>query len=171
MGHLMLARIAVYVDREAICIQAKTRNNILFTNRGNMQSNVVPLHESRSEPDFPFEATSDIVVVEQVEEEASPGGIVLPGDYRKFPSGRVVAVGPGRTYACYMDAAGHTLTGYTVPTTIKVGDFVVMGKFQSGGEPIEIPNGKRYVMLRESDIGLRSKSGEFVKVRLAPARE
>ena len=136
-----------------------------------LAENVIPIKAIRSDADFPFEATSDIIVCEQVEEEASPGGIVLPGDYRKFPSGRVVAVGPGRTYACYLDASGNTLAGYTVPTSIKVGDFVVMGKFQSGGEPIEMPNGKRYVMLRESDIGLVSKSGQFVKVRLAPTRE
>ena len=116
---------------------------------------------------FPFDAVQDIVVVEQLQDDTSKGGIVLVGDDRKYPCGKVVAVGPGRTYAFYMDANGNTKAGHTVPCTVKVGDWVAFGRYNSGGEPIEIDD-KRYLMCREGDIGLVSKTGEPVRVRLAP---
>lgn len=127
-------------------------------------SNVVPLHQ---EEKFPIEAIEDIVIVEQLKEDVTSGGIVLPGDHAKFPSGRVVAVGPGRTYAFYMDAAGNTVAGKTIPTVLKVGDWVLFGRYNSGGEPIEL-DGKRYLMCRQGDIAGVSRSGEPLRVRLSP---
>lgn len=120
--------------------------------------------------DFPFEAVQDIVVVEQLKEEKSAGGILLVGADRKFPCGRVVAVGPGRTYAFYMDASGNTLAGQTVPCTVKVGDWVVFGKYNSGGEPIEV-DGRKFLMCREGDIGLKSRTGKPHRVKLAQPEE
>lgn len=115
---------------------------------------------------FPLQPVQDIVIVEQLEEDMSEGGIALVGDHRKFPCGRVVAVGPGRTYSFYMDAAGNTQAGHTVPCTLKVGDWVIFGKFNSGGEPISI-DGRKFLMCREGDIGAASRDGKPVKVRLA----
>lgn len=116
--------------------------------------------------DFPLEVFEDIVVIEQLEEETTAGGIVLTGGYKKYPSGRVVAVGPGRIYSFFMDATGNTVAGKHVPTTIKVGDYVVFGKYQSGGEPIEW-NGKKYILARAGDLAGKSKSGDMVRIRLA----
>lgn len=128
-----------------------------------VESNVTPLH--KEEP-FPIEPFSDIVIVEQLTEDKTEGGILLAGDYRKFPAGRVVAVGPGRVYSNYLDASGDHVIGQLIPTTVKVGDYVIFGKYQSGGEPIEW-NGKTYLMCRENDLGGRSISGKPVKIRLA----
>jgi len=129
-----------------------------------MQSNVVPMTQPE---EFPLRAIQDIVIIEQLTEEKSAGGIVLTGDAKKFPSGRVVAVGPGRIYSTYLDASGNTLHGHVVPTAVKAGDWVLFGKYNSGGEPIEI-EGKRYLMCREGDIAAVSRSGEPLKVRLSP---
>jgi len=129
-----------------------------------MQSNVVPLTQAE---EFPLRAISDIVIVEQLKEEVSKGGIFLPGDEAKFPSGRVVAVGPGRIYSTFLDAAGHTQHGHLVPTSLKVGDWVIFGRYNSGGEPITL-DGKQYLLCREQDIAAISVSGDPLKVRLNP---
>lgn len=130
------------------------------------RANVVPISpKADSEPGFPLEMYSDLVVIEQLTKDTSAGGIYLPGDSRKFASGRVVAVGPGRVFSNYMDASGEHKIGHFVPNQVKVGDFVVFGKFQSS-EPIEW-NGKVYMMCREGDLGGRSISGEPVEIRLA----
>lgn len=113
----------------------------------------------RPELAFPFKAVQDIVIIEQLVKDMSTGGIALVDSGRKYPCGRVVAHGPGRTYAFYMDANGNTQAGHTVPMQIKAGDWVVFGKYNSGGEPIEI-DGKKYLMCREGDIGLVALSGE-----------
>jgi len=126
-------------------------------------SNVVPM---QSEEKFPLEPFSDIVVIEQLVHEKSGGGIILPGNGGKFASGRVVAVGPGRVYSDYMDASGTRQFGQIVPTTVKVGDWVCFGKYQSGGEPILL-NGKKYLMAREGDLGGRSTSGEPLEIKLS----
>jgi co-chaperonin GroES (HSP10) len=120
------------------------------------------------EPEFPLRAIQDIVIVEQLEEEFTQGGIFLPGDHKKFPCGRVVAVGPGRTYSFFMDANGNTQAGQTVPVTLKVGDWVLFGRYNSGGEPIEI-DGRKFLMCREGDIAAASVTGDPVKVRLGVA--
>jgi len=120
-----------------------------------------------SAPAFPFRAVQDIVIIEQLVKDMSEGGIALVDDGRKFPCGRVVAHGPGRTYAFYMDANGNTQAGHTVPMQIKVGDWVVFGRYNSGGEPIQVGN-KKYLMCREGDIGLVALSGE-PEVKLCPS--
>jgi co-chaperonin GroES (HSP10) len=47
-----------------------------------------------------------------------------------------------------------------------VGDYVIFGKYNSGGEPIEI-DGVKYLMCREGDIGGVSTVGPNLRVRLA----
>lgn len=121
------------------------------------------LHEPQT---FPFEPFEDICVIEQHAEDYTAGGIYLPGDHRKFPCGRVVAVGPGRVYSNFLDASGEHKIGHFVPNPVKIGDWVVFGKFQSGGEPIEW-NGRVFVMARAGDLGGRSVNGEPFNIRLA----
>lgn len=120
-----------------------------------------------SDDSFPLEMLSDIVVIEQMIEEKSTGGIIFAvgGDERKLPCGRVVAVGPGRIYTSMMDASGENQLAYFVPMEIKVGSWVTFGRFQTG-EPLEL-NGKTYIMARAGDIAAVSKSGEPVPLRLA----
>ncbi len=122
---------------------------------------------SESTDDFPLRMFSDIVVIEQVVEEKSKGGIIfsVSSTEAKLPCGRVVAVGPGRIYTQMMDASGENQIAYFVPMEIKVGDWVTFGRFQTG-EPLEL-NGKTYIMCRAGDIGGVSKSGEPVTLRLA----
>lgn len=116
--------------------------------------------------EFPIKPIGDIIIVEQITEETSSGGIVLTGDYKKFPCGKVVACGPGRVYTTYLDASGQHLAGQVVPVSVAVGDFVIFGKYNSGGEPIEV-DGKKYLMCREGDIGGVSQIGDKLRVRLA----
>lgn len=118
------------------------------------------------EEGFPIEPNQDIVIVEQLTDEKSAGGIALVGDYKKFPCGRVVAVGPGKVYSSFIDASGQNQVGQFVPCVVKVGDWVIFGRFNSGGEPIEW-NGRKFLMCREGDLGGRSVSGEAVRIRLA----
>lgn len=121
-------------------------------------------------PDFPLTVFSDICVVEQVIEEKSAGGIIFvaTGEERKLPCGKVVAVGPGRIYTTELNASGSVAIAHFVPTRVKVGDFVVFGKYQSAGEPLEY-QGKRYLMCRETDLAGVSKTGDAVSLRLAKA--
>lgn len=121
--------------------------------------------DGSSSPDFPLEVLSDIVVIEQATEEKTRSGIVLVGNEQKLPCGRVVAVGPGRIYTTELNASGSTAIAHFVPTKVKVGDFVLFSRFQTG-EPIE-HNGKRYIMAREGDLAGYSKTGEPVSLRLA----
>ena len=130
-----------------------------------MSATVSSLRETAPE-DFPLQPFEDIVVIEQLKEDISAGGIFLPGDHRKFPGGRVVAVGPGRVYSNYLDASGEHKIGHFVPNPVKVGDWVIFGKYQSGGEPIEL-NGRVFIMARAGDLGGKSISGEPVRIRLA----
>lgn len=128
----------------------------------------IHLADTITEDEFPIAPLSDVVIIEQVTEDMSPGGIAIPSnaDHRKFPCGKVVAVGPGRVYSAAMDISGHNALGYLVPMRVKVGDFVIFGKYQSAGEPIEI-KGKKYLMCRENDLGGVSKIGDALRVRLA----
>lgn len=118
------------------------------------------------EEGFPIEPIGDIIIIEQVVEEKTTGGIILTGDHKKFPCGRVVAHGPGRVYTTYLDASGHHLAGQVVPVSVNVGDYVIFGKYNSGGEPIEI-EGRKFLMCREGDIGGISQVGDQLRVRLA----
>lgn len=125
---------------------------------------VDPVDDLLPEP-FPIQASSDIVIIEQRVEAETLSGIILPGGSRLWPQGRVVACGPGRTYSMYMDISGNTRAGQQVPMSVKVGDYVFLGKYQSGSEPMEI-NGKRYLCCREGDIIGVSGNGQYIDVKL-----
>ena len=128
-----------------------------------MEQFVIP--RGTREDFFPIEPFEDIVYIEQAKETASKGGIILAATAQDVPAGRVVAVGPGRCYQAPMDASGHRNTGVFVPTQIKVGDFVIFGKYQSGGEPLEF-DGRTFIVAREGDLGGRSHDGTPVSLRL-----
>lgn len=101
---------------------------------------------------FPITPLSDIIVVEQKVENTTASGIILTGSKAsEYPCGRVVAVGPGRVYTSFLDASGKHVSGQFVPMSVKVGDWAVFGKYQSGGEPIEV-EGKKYLLFREGDL-------------------
>ena len=110
---------------------------------------------------FPLEPFEDVVIVEQAKEEVRASGIVLAGGAEKLQCGKVVACGPGRTYAAYADATGNTQFGYLVPTKVKVGDFVIFGKYASGGEPI-YHEGKKYLLCREGDLAGRTPNAQAI---------
>ena len=70
---------------------------------------------------FPLVPFEDVCVILQDETDKTEGGIILTGDYRKFPAGRVVAVGEGRVYSFFMDASGNTVAGkFAKPVEIPV---------------------------------------------------
>ena len=118
-----------------------------------------------SADDFPLIPLADIVVVERKTTAMSSGGIMLVGKSRDWPCGRVVAVGPGRVYSSFMDASGHHQAGQFIPNTVKVGDFVTFGRFQSGGEPFSI-KGRHFVLCRETDIAGISRDGSEIDIKL-----
>jgi co-chaperonin GroES (HSP10) len=115
---------------------------------------------------FPIAPLQDVVIVEQLTEEQNEHGIILPGAAGEYKSGRVVACGPGRVYSTFMDASGNMQVGHFVPMTVKVGDYVIFGKYQSGGEPI-IVDGKKYLMCREGDLGGKTVNQKPIKIRIA----
>lgn len=101
---------------------------------------------------FPITPLSDIIIIEQKVENTTASGIILAGSKAaEYPCGRVVAVGPGRVYTSFLDASGKHVSGQLVPMSVKVGDWAVFGKYQSGGEPIAIA-GKKYLLFREGDL-------------------
>lgn len=122
------------------------------------------------EEGFPITPLSDIIIIRQHKEEKSTGGIFLLGNDQKFPCGRVVAVGPGRVYSSYLDASGNHMSGHEVPCRVKVGSWALFGKYQSGGEPIEI-DGEVYIMCREQDLAGVSTTGEPVFIKNAPIQD
>ncbi|MCB9261432.1 MAG: co-chaperone GroES [Flavobacteriales bacterium] len=79
---------------------------------------------------------ADRVLVEPAAaEEKTAGGIYIPDTAKEKPQkGTVVAVGPGKK---------------DEPTTVKVGDLVLYGKYSGTELQVE---GKDYLMMRESDI-------------------
>ncbi|MCE3007186.1 MAG: co-chaperone GroES [Bacteroidetes bacterium] len=79
---------------------------------------------------------ADRVVVEPAPaEEKTAGGIIIPDTAKEKPQkGKVVAVGPGKK---------------DEPTTVKVGDSVLYGKYS--GTEVSI-GGKDYLIMRESDL-------------------
>jgi co-chaperonin GroES (HSP10) len=127
-------------------------------------------HEGTQEEAFPFQPFEDIVVIEQLSEEKSAGGIMLVGKEKDFPSGRVVAVGPGRIYSNYLDASGQHQVGHYVPNPVKIGDFVCFGRFLSGGDAVTI-NGKNYLLARAGDLAGRSIDGKPLRLKLFKAVE
>lgn len=79
---------------------------------------------------------ADRVIVEvAAAEEKTASGIIIPDTAKEKPQrGEVVAVGPGKK---------------DEPTTVKVGDNVLYGKYS--GTEINI-EGKDYLIMKESDI-------------------
>ena len=94
-----------------------------------------------ADAEFPVEVFSDICVCLQQIEVKSKGGLLLPGEEKKQRVARVLAAGPGRTYE----------NGVTVPNPVKVGDWVVFGKYASGGEPLWFRQ-QEFVLFRAGDI-------------------
>ncbi len=83
----------------------------------------------------------DRIVVEPADaEERTAGGILLPDQAREKPTrGKVLAVGPGKLLE----------TGNRGPLSVRVGDEVYYGKYS--GTEVDV-NGKKYTVLRESDV-------------------
>jgi chaperonin GroES len=79
---------------------------------------------------------ADRVVIEPAQaEEKTAGGIIIPDTAKEKPQrGTVVAVGPGKK---------------DEPTTVKVGDTVLYGKYAGTEITIE---GKEFLIMRESDL-------------------
>lgn len=79
---------------------------------------------------------ADRVLVEPAAaEEKTASGIIIPDTAKEKPQrGIVIAVGPGKT---------------DEPTTVKVGDSVLYGKYSGTELQLE---GKDYMIMRESDI-------------------
>ncbi|MBK7667854.1 MAG: co-chaperone GroES [Sphingobacteriaceae bacterium] len=79
---------------------------------------------------------ADRVLVEAAEAETkTAGGIIIPDTAKEKPMrGKIVAAGPGKK---------------DEPTTVKVGDTVLYGKY--AGTEINI-DGKEYLIMKESDI-------------------
>lgn len=79
---------------------------------------------------------ADRVLVEAAEAETkTAGGIIIPDTAKEKPMrGKIVAAGPGKK---------------DEPTTVKVGDTVLYGKY--AGTEITI-DGKEYLIMKESDI-------------------
>jgi chaperonin GroES len=76
-----------------------------------------------------------VVVLAEPAEEKTAGGIIIPDTAKEKPvRGKVVAVGPGKK---------------DEPTTVKVGDTVLYGKYSGTDIAIE---GKDYLIMRESDL-------------------
>jgi chaperonin GroES len=79
---------------------------------------------------------ADRVVIEPAQaEEKTAGGIIIPDTAKEKPQrGTVVAVGPGKK---------------DEPTTVKVGDTVLYGKYAGTEITVE---GKEFLIMRESDL-------------------
>ena len=79
---------------------------------------------------------ADRVLIEPAPaEETTASGIIIPDTAQEKPQrGVVVAVGPGKP---------------DEPTTVKVGDAVLYGKYSGTDLQVE---GKDYMIMRESDI-------------------
>lgn len=106
-----------------------------------------------------FYVADDIVVAEEILEEKTAGGIIIPDvqDAQKMRWARVVVQGPGRLME----------DGERVPMWTRPGDVVMFGKYQSGGEPISI-NGRTYLLFRIGDfVGRRKREDELAPVRAA----
>ena len=83
----------------------------------------------------------DRIVVKRVEEkEVKKGSIIIPDTAKEKPQkAQVIAVGPGKT----------TEDGKVIPLTVKIGDFVLIGKY--AGNELRVDDNE-YVFLREDEI-------------------
>jgi chaperonin GroES len=86
--------------------------------------------------DVKIKPLADRVVVKAAEAETkTAGGIIIPDSAKEKPQkGTVVAVGPGKK---------------DEPTSVKVGDSVLYGKYSGTEITIE---GTEYLIMKESDI-------------------
>ena len=94
-----------------------------------------------------FRPLHDRVLIEVLDgEEKTSGGIIIPDTAKEKPQeGKVVAVGSGT----------RTDDGKVLPMDVKVGDYVLFGKWS--GTEVKI-DGKEYSIMKESDImGISSK--------------
>ena len=91
---------------------------------------LIPLHDN-------------VVIEPNPEETVTKGGIFIPDNAtEKVTRGKVLAVGPGR----------RTLEGNLdklVPTTVKVGDEVLYGKYTGNEVTVD---GKKLLVTAESDL-------------------
>ena len=94
-----------------------------------------------------FRPLHDRVLIEVLDgEEKTSGGIIIPDTAKEKPQeGKVVAVGSGT----------RTDDGKVLPMDVKVGDYVLFGKWS--GTEVKI-DGKEYSIMKESDIMGISKS-------------
>ncbi|WP_299181236.1 co-chaperone GroES [uncultured Chryseobacterium sp.] len=83
-----------------------------------------------------FKPLADRVLIEPIAAETkTASGIIIPDTAKEKPQeGTVVAVGPGKK---------------DEPTTVKVGDKVLYGKYSGSELKLE---GKDYLIVRESDL-------------------
>ena len=88
-----------------------------------------------------FRPLGDRVVVRRVQEDQkTPGGIIIPETAQEKPQeGEVISVGPGA-----LDENGKR-----VAPEVKVGDFVLFGKWS--GTEVKI-DGQELLIMKESDI-------------------
>ncbi len=88
-----------------------------------------------------FAPLYDRIVVKRVEEkEVKKGSIIIPDTAKEKPQkAQVIAVGPGKT----------TEEGKVIPLTVKIGDFVLIGKY--AGNELRVDDNE-YVFLREDEI-------------------
>lgn len=84
---------------------------------------------------------SDHIFVEPLtEEKTTKAGILIPDTAEDKPvTGKVVAVGPGKT----------TEEGKVIPMSVKVGDRILFTKYAPNEIKIE---GKEYLVIREDDV-------------------
>lgn len=95
--------------------------------------------------DSKLEPLHDIVFVKKINEERSSGGLIIPDAARNSSVGVVVAKGPGV----------HGPTGF-VPTTVQVGDQVLLDRFENNEIDID---GEKLVVVRETAILARKPAG------------
>ncbi|HPB55433.1 MAG TPA: co-chaperone GroES [Candidatus Aminicenantes bacterium] len=88
-----------------------------------------------------FAPLYDRIVVKRVEEkEVKKGSIIIPDTAKEKPQkAQVIAVGPGNA----------TEEGKVIPLTVKIGDFVLIGKY--AGNELRVDDNE-YVFLREDEI-------------------
>ena len=88
-----------------------------------------------------FRPLHDRVLIEVLDgEEKTSGGIIIPDTAKEKPQeGKVVAVGSGT----------RTDDGKVLPMDVKVGDYVLFGKWS--GTEVKI-DGKEYSIMKVSDI-------------------
>ena len=87
-----------------------------------------------------FKITGDNVILEAVDIDEE-GGVYTPSQYDEKPMfAKVLAVGPG----------AYTIDGGNfIPTTVKVGDYVMFGRYAS--DKVRHA-GKEYLIIKEIDI-------------------